>query len=248
MGLHNDAHVLAYVTNPFIAPSAEEMSPSLVGEMTTAIKNIANKFFKNDAVKLLAIKDALESFTNREGAIAEHIADAQTRVETIAKKLVADGKPAQGPVQQAIVKLKASGDIVRWWITYGKILNCPEFTDLMIRLHSAIPHACSVERVNSAHGMIHSTLRARLGHAVVQKLMYCYMNLRMLCAKKGSLFLDSMIHSALRDEQGELPPVEIDVTSEKLSEEDNVDANALESEWEEWRGGMMNIHPAGPHP
>ena len=76
MGLHNDAHVLAYVTNPFIAPSSKEMSPSLVGEMTATMKIIADKFFKYNPVKLLEIKDALESFTNREGAVAENISEA----------------------------------------------------------------------------------------------------------------------------------------------------------------------------
>ncbi len=89
----------------------------------------------------------------------------------------------------------------------------------MIRIHSGSSHGCSVERVNKAHKLIHSTVRSRLSNENVAMLIFWYVNMRLL--RKDCNPFVSMIESAIVDEDGEMPePDQEEIQEEEIQEDE----------------------------
>jgi hypothetical protein len=60
-----------------------------------------------------------------------------------------------------------------------------------LRALEFVPHSASVERVRSTHKFVHSKVRNRLNNVSVQRLMYIYINLRLVSkvtAESGDVF------------------------------------------------------------
>jgi hypothetical protein len=60
-----------------------------------------------------------------------------------------------------------------------------------LRALESVPHSASAEGVCSAHKFVHSKVRSRLNNASVQRLMYIYINLRLVskvAAELGDVF------------------------------------------------------------
>jgi hypothetical protein len=56
-----------------------------------------------------------------------------------------------------------------------------------LRALEFVPHSASVERVCSAHKFVHSEVRNRLNNVTVQRLMYIYINLRLVSKETAEL-------------------------------------------------------------
>ncbi len=120
-----------------------------------------------------------------------------------------------------MVKLGARQNVLTWWKSNAKLAQDPLFLEIMLRLHSSCPHACSVERVNKAHKLIHTTVRSRLGNSVVRMLLYSYVNMRLL--KRDVDPFVPMIESAIMEEDGSLPEGNIDIEAADAEEGDLLD-------------------------
>ena len=62
---------------------------------------------------------------------------------------------------------------------FGSI-KYPIVTPIAMKLSILAVQSANVERACKAHGVIHTKARNRLKNGTVQKLLYCYMNLRLL--------------------------------------------------------------------
>ena len=56
----------------------------------------------------------------------------------------------------------------------------PKCSELALRLSVLYVQSADVERMCKAHNVIHTKTRNRLQHARVKKLLYCYINLRLI--------------------------------------------------------------------
>jgi hypothetical protein len=74
-------------------------------------------------------------------------------------------------------------------------------SDLAIRLSVLAVQSANVERVCKAHGVIHTKARNRLVNKSVQRLLFCYVNLRLL--GKETSTVAKFLHSAIDDELDE---------------------------------------------
>ncbi|MCO5604244.1 hypothetical protein L7F22_058407 [Adiantum nelumboides] len=71
---------------------------------------------------------------------------------------------------------------VAWWENYGK--DAPLLQGLAIKLLSQVASASASERNWSTYGFIHSVKRNRLGHQMVDDLVYVHSNLRLQSRKE----------------------------------------------------------------
>ena len=67
--------------------------------------------------------------------------------------------------------------LVRWWAMYGKHL--PHLSSVARRVLAQPVCASAAERNWSVYGMIKTSARGRMGHAVADKFVYCHEALHM---------------------------------------------------------------------
>ena len=97
--------------------------------------------------------------------------------------------------EEAILECMATGDPITWWKANGQH---PKLVEIAVRILSSAPTACPVERMNSMNKLVQSKARAALKHKRVVKLLYCYVNMRLL--KKIDVEVLNMIEEALMRE------------------------------------------------
>ena len=71
--------------------------------------------------------------------------------------------------------------------------------EVAIRVLALVPNSCSVERVCSQHKLVANKIRNRLRNKMVQMLLYCYVNMRLL--NKCPPVLLGFLESALNDRE-----------------------------------------------
>ena len=81
-------------------------------------------------------------------------------------------------VQKAIFKAESSPSIVAFWRSLANIH--PRLSQIMERMHSSKPASTACERINSMNKLLQSPLRGSLTHAKLKKLLYSFVNLRLL--------------------------------------------------------------------
>jgi hypothetical protein len=101
--------------------------------------------------------------------------------------------------QEAILECMAAGDPITWWKANGQH---PKLVEIAVRILSSSPTAAPVERMNSMNKLVQSKARAALKHKRVVKLLYCYVNMRLL--QKVDSEILSMVEEALLHEMDTL--------------------------------------------
>ena len=79
--------------------------------------------------------------------------------------------------QRAIWRCQAAGNPLTWWSCAAP---AGKLKDIALRILSAAPTSCSVERMNSMHKRVANSGRAALKHQRVVMMVYCYVNMRLL--------------------------------------------------------------------
>ena len=82
-------------------------------------------------------------------------------------------------VEKEIFRQNSMRPVRSFWETTGK-LELPLCANLALRLSIVSVQSADVERMCKAHNIIHTKSRNRLQHERVKKLLYCYINLRII--------------------------------------------------------------------
>ena len=82
-------------------------------------------------------------------------------------------------IERNIFKHNLMRLVASFWETMGDA-NFPKCVKLALRLSILSVQSADVERMCEAHTIIHTKTRNRLQHVRVKKLLYCYINLRLL--------------------------------------------------------------------
>eukprot|EP00854_Cymbomonas_tetramitiformis_P021693 gene21693-26093_t len=132
-------------------------------------------------------------------------------------EMLPNPKKPKSEVALALLRLKNCGGNPMTWIELNSsYFKCPLFVEILLRIHSLCPHACSVERVNKVHKLVKSKVRNRLSDVVVKMLLFCYVNMRMTNREVGGL--GDLLHSALADDTGDVVPITVEANTESVVE------------------------------
>ena len=96
--------------------------------------------------------------------------------------------------------LKKSGNAGHVWATSQEAnKSYPKLLKIAVRLLALVPNSCSVERVCSQHKLVASKIRGRLSNKMIQMLLYCYVNMRLInnCPPTTLGFLEDILNDQL---------------------------------------------------
>ena len=185
--LYNPLHILAFYMDPYVSWTKHQ--DVLPNEVLEEAEKIFKKFCDSDA-ELRAVRQAFEGYCAGTGdwVFPKRRAAADTKVafqELLAKHLE-DNKPAKEEdlcrTQIAVLECMAAlgqdrENAVTWWIN-----SCrnKKLREIAVRVLSCCPTSACVERMNSMHKLVQTKTRAALKHERVVKLLFCYVNMRLL--------------------------------------------------------------------
>mmetsp|Transcript_2871 Transcript_2871/g.10321 ORF Transcript_2871/g.10321 Transcript_2871/m.10321 type:complete len:132 (+) Transcript_2871:410-805(+) len=107
-----------------------------------------------------------------------------------------------GPLQTCVhdLKLLPLGRLIPIFQTWVST-SAPELAELAVTVHSILAGCVRVERSVKVQKLIHSKVRNRLLHEKVRKLVYIYMNARILNKFPPELYaLEDMLEENTADE------------------------------------------------
>jgi hypothetical protein len=113
---------------------------------------------------------------------------------------------------------------IAYWKSYIFDEEQEVLAKLAVRIFEAIANSVASERAFSAMNLIHSKLRNKIGAEKAQKLIYIYMNQRVL-DRNGSIFISDPFEKS-DEQQIELEEMLLDLldSSEKESEDEGIDS------------------------
>mmetsp|Transcript_43221 Transcript_43221/g.112023 ORF Transcript_43221/g.112023 Transcript_43221/m.112023 type:complete len:318 (+) Transcript_43221:761-1714(+) len=184
-GLYDDVHMVAYFLDPFLCRLVEELPLNAIG----AFQKIFGKFC--DDVELAQCVNESMKFHNGDGGygMMKDFAEQthQREFARLKEKYLRDHNLGKLPhcVSEAIMYCQAAMSngncAITWWKTMGKtVKSAKKLSEIAVRVLSLAPTATPVERMNSIHKLIQTKGRAALKHQRVVKLMFCYVNMRLL--------------------------------------------------------------------
>jgi hypothetical protein len=123
---------------------------------------------------LLAARNELYELVNQNGEWGNDVQKIQELIEVAAKE---NKYHIQIVLEQQVKALTIKPHLL-WKMNYQS--QFPKLTEVAIRLAVMTTQSADVERVCKVHKIVHTKVRNRLKNANVVKLLYCYVNLRLL--------------------------------------------------------------------
>jgi len=180
VALFHPVHLFAYLLNPYMCP-AKSVLPA---EALNCVNKIVSKFCVT-AAEITEVTQAFLAFhtvSSEEWTAARaHASDASAKktknlldshLESLSKQ-----ESELSNTETMIIKCRAAGNAVDLWTS---VASDSSHKNIALRVLSSAPTSCSVERMNSIHKRVISKGRAALKHERIVKLMFCYVNLRLL--------------------------------------------------------------------
>ena len=197
--LFHPVHLVAFYLNPYLTWTADNAVPT---NLVTSATQIFSKFCETDA-ECRNVRQAFEKYCAGvdDWSIRKQAAqgDAKAAYQDLLQEHLKQQNCTEEDLshaQKAVLQCQAVGDkAITWWMNNCKDMKLREAS---IRILSCSPHAAVVERMNSMHKLIQSKTRAALKHERVVRLLYCYVNMRLLDNVDTELL--NMVEEALLDE------------------------------------------------
>jgi len=184
--LYHPVHMVSLFLDPYLC----RIAPALPVNAVAAFTALFRKFCSSESEVTQCVNEFMK-FHNGDGGyrmMKEFAEQAhEQEFQSMKEKYLQDNSLGSLPseVVKAILYCQASmacGNCpITWWKTMGKTLtSAKKLAEIAIRILSLAPHAAPVERMNSIHKVIQTKGRAALKHPRVVKMLYCYVNMRLL--------------------------------------------------------------------
>jgi hypothetical protein len=197
VGLRDPLHVFGWLVDPFSTPT-EEYLQQVMGWENECLKVL--KPFYPDASDREAALDEIKSLIRRRGEWGQLINRKQelicspeaTTFKTMTEKLI---------FQQSKMT-----SVVDDWSLIG-VKQFPKIAPIAIRVDEMSVQSADVERVCKVHKLIHTKARNRLYTTTVHRLLFTYINLRLLnqCTDELGDFLSAALSSCHDEGEDPLP-------------------------------------------
>ena len=166
IGICAPQFVAATIMDPCTFPGSNNLPDGWEGNCRQVLK----KFYQGQ--DLLAAESELNRLITGEGTWGEDV------------KLVRDSAASgtnMAPLQKVIENQVMFAQVAveaNWKAKYGKLF--PKLEEVATRLLTMATQSADVERCCKVHKIVHSKARNRLNNSTVTKLVYCYVNLRLI--------------------------------------------------------------------
>jgi hypothetical protein len=212
--LKNDIWLVAFIFDPYYTPNSLERDTTLGIDWMKSVRRLLAKFYHSWELEN-AMQEVYELVLLK-GHWGDEI---KMRRETIKPP---EDMEFSSHIDKVIWQQNQMISVLSVWELFG----ANQFTlcaNLAIRLSVLAVQSANVERVCKAHGVIHTKTRNRLVNKSVQRLLFCYVNLRLL--RKETSPVAQFLLSAIDDE---LDEVELDEGGEldNQEEEDGKDSSS----------------------
>lgn len=231
VGLFHPVHMVSLLLDPGLSFGGT-LFPDAPGHLET----IFSKYCDNEA-EFSVVYSEFEAFHAGLGhwgpakAMREKQAKAKAQGLQAAymKKNAITDEAELSATQKAIFRCQASGDSLTFWKNHAPANSKLRY--IALRVLSASPTACSVERMNSMHKRVASSGRAALKHERVIMLVFCYVNLRLLQNVDQDVLnmVDDALEDAIADADAVAagaPPIDYDAISDDELEPTIVELDA----------------------
>ena len=223
VGLQSWVYLAALMLNPYTTPPPSCAPPGHVEAVTMLFKKFTAT--EDEVDKCIA---SYQEFLAGDGVFGKMKLDMQAEVE---RKFVREkaawvqehpGK-TMSCTEQAIMRL----NLMRDPVAQLKLVqhHHPAFVAIQIRIAQPAPTAAGTERVNSMNKIVHTARRASLLHPRVKKLMYNYVNMRIVNKMDDELttMFESVMDDTLEDVAAEeAAAAEVDGPNTTATQQDEV--------------------------
>ena len=167
----------AAMFDPYYTPTEEEYSAAVdddVLDYVASIQNMMEPYLgtNNQVDERIEVFGELNEMVLRRGRWGELISSFQ-------RSLPEPPRTCNSHVEKEIFRQNSMRPVASFWETLGRT-TFPKCCELALRLSVLSVQSADVERMCKAHNVIHTKTRNRLKHARVKKLLYCYINLRLI--------------------------------------------------------------------
>ena len=194
VGIRNDLHCLAYALDPYTRgvvkyALGDSVFRAIEASFPEASVHAALKHYcGTDNTKYVALLTELGSYNAERDGYATKLSAAgacvKLKVAEVIATLDAETKDSHMLLLLTLLKHHSIGRSVTMWEDLAKSPRTPPHVRLFalfcIDILTIVPHACSVERVNKGHGMVHSKARASMNNSNVHKALYVFTNEELL--------------------------------------------------------------------
>ena len=150
------------------------------------VQAVLKRFYRDSPDKDKLVQTGFKEFQNLlclQGRWAERA--VKNRQEEIATLLKESKREFKYEVEKTIFCQQNMTETRSSWILFGD--KFPVLQPLAKRLALVSVNSANVERVCKSHGIVHTKVRNRLKHTMVQMLLFCYVNLRLLNQRDKNL-------------------------------------------------------------
>eukprot|EP00977_Amphora_coffeiformis_P024636 scaffold16502_cov177-Amphora_coffeaeformis.AAC.9 len=171
MGLYAPQHLLAMLLDPTTTMNVEELNqihPLWYPECRKVLK----RFY--DESDLVVAKTQLYELVNQTGNWGDEVTESKSYIGVGAKQ-------HRFHIQSVIAEQLKAVDLkphLLWKVSIG--LQFPKLKDIAMRLLTMATQCADVERVCQVQKFVNSKVYGRLKNQNVKRLIYCYVNLRLL--------------------------------------------------------------------
>lgn len=174
--LKSDLFIVGYLLDPYYTHD-DDIDERVGNDWPEKFHNVVNGYFANHPQKKKLSEDAFDEvlkllqLKGRWGDLAKEM--QQSIQEQLEDKVFSSNVEKEIFCQQ---QMRETHD--KWKFFGGE--KFPTLTPIATRLSILAVQSANVERSCKAHGVIHTKSRNRLKNSKVQKLLFCYINLRLL--------------------------------------------------------------------
>ena len=179
--IKDNTWLMVYLMDPYYMPDdldGDQKYDALLGIEWLDVANEVLKDFYQDDIE--AHRAELEFFEaiKKQGRWGKHVQKIKNSLK------LPEGKQYDFEVEKVITKQKLMRSTRYAWDLVGS-KQFPRLKDIGIRLSVLAVQSANVERVCKVHGVVHTKSRNRLTLPRVIKLIFCYVNLRLLQKEKN---------------------------------------------------------------
>ncbi len=165
---------MAYVLNPYSTPTALE--DGMREEAVVCFKT----FFGENTDKPHLAENELDCLLERNGQLGRRVTSCQEWTSTLENPNPSDIDHLD--LFRKHFNAEDDGVAFRIWNTVGR-QECPHLAELAVRLMELSVQNASIERICKGHSLIHTKVRNMLASPTQQKLLYIYINERLMDIK-----------------------------------------------------------------
>ena len=199
-----------FLMDPYYMPDdldGDQKYDALLGiEWLDVANEVLKDFYQDDIEAHRAELEFLEAI-KKQRRWGKHVQKIKNSLK------LPEGKQYDFEVEKVITKQKLMRSTRYAWDLVGS-KQFPRIKDIGIRLSVLAVQSANVERVCKVHGVVHTKSRNRLTLSRVIKLIFCYVNLRLLQKEKTKLV--EFLEDSLSAEQQEIVREQEEANKQKI--------------------------------